>query len=210
MSRLNNLSLSACLPRRSAPALWSPSWTSSEPVLTGPCLSCTKSSRALHGGFDERLLFRCSQGCSWPSGLRVHTFGSCPVFYPPEYPSHSPQGCFQSLLPRAFIDTGGCPDPGAGPCTWPCWTSWHSYEVLILMLKLELCGNFPHCYAERLHCKFLFAYCPWRTLNEYCVKCNLKICSKELKILLKKFFSNMMLIESARGKQSKQFSLSTV
>jgi len=35
-------------------------------------------------------------------------------------PSPSRQGCSQALHPPVCIDTRGFPDPGAGPCTWPC------------------------------------------------------------------------------------------
>ena len=33
------------------------------------------------------------------------------------------------LIPSspACTDTGDCPNPGAGPCTSPCWTSWSSH-----------------------------------------------------------------------------------
>ena len=70
----------------------------------------------------------CSPGYSWPSGLRAHTGGLCPAFHPPVPPSPSRQGCSQSLLPPAYTDSRGCPDPEAGPCTWPCRTSWGSHR----------------------------------------------------------------------------------
>jgi len=105
---------------------------SSGPTPTGPCLSCAEGSRAgrrTPGGLSPEQsrgaesphltcwthCFGCSPGYGWSSGLRVHIVGSCPAFHPPVLPSPSRQGCSQSLHPPACIDTGGCPNSGAGP-----------------------------------------------------------------------------------------------
>ena len=69
----------------------------------------------------------CSPGYGWPSSTWAHVVGSCP-FHLPVPPSSSQQGCSQSLHPPACIDTGGCPNPAAGSCTWPCWTCWGSHR----------------------------------------------------------------------------------
>ena len=39
-----------------------------------------------------------------------------------------PQVLLSRAAPSLFIDAGGCPNLGAGPCTWPCWTSWGSHR----------------------------------------------------------------------------------
>ena len=62
-----------------------------------------------------------------PCPVTGHTAGTHPVFRPPVPPSPSWQGCSQSIYPQVCINTGYCPDPFAGPCTWPYWTSWGSH-----------------------------------------------------------------------------------
>jgi len=111
------------------------------PAPTGPCLSSAEVSRAgcrtpsdvspEQNRGSESLPSTCwpccswcSPGYSWPSGLWEHIAGSCPVFHSSLPPSPSQQGYFQSFHPPASIDSRGCPHPGAGPCTWPCCTSW--------------------------------------------------------------------------------------
>lgn len=103
-----------------------------------------------------------------------------------------------------FISIGGCPDAGLVElhgilmkCLFHC-SVWSSVVISHIAIQRGYVVN------------FCLLYCSSKILNEYCVKINLKICSKKLKILLKKFFSSMMLVESARAKQFKQFSLSTV
>ena len=59
--------------------------------------------------------------------IYMDTAGSCPAFHSPVPPSLSPQGCSQSVLHPACLCAWDCPDPGTGPCTWPCWTSWGSH-----------------------------------------------------------------------------------
>ena len=55
--------------------------------------------------------------------LQAHIGGSCQASHPSALQSPSWQGCSQSLHPPDCIDTEDCPDSGAGPCIWPCWTS---------------------------------------------------------------------------------------
>lgn len=54
--------------------------------------------------------------------LQNYIAGSCS--HPPQPPSLSSQGCFQSTLYPACTSVWDCPEPDARPCTWPCWTLW--------------------------------------------------------------------------------------
>jgi len=44
---------------------------------------------------------------------------SCKAFHPPG-PSSPSQGCSEHILGPACICSWDCPNPGAGPGTWPC------------------------------------------------------------------------------------------
>lgn len=48
-------------------------------------------------------------------GLPLHMDSSCPASHPSAPPTPSGQGCSQSLHSPAWMDTGGCPKPGAAP-----------------------------------------------------------------------------------------------
>jgi len=60
------------------------------------------------------------------SGLWGHITGSCSASNPPVPVSSFQQSCAQCFHPLACICCGGCLNPGTGPCTWICWTSWGS------------------------------------------------------------------------------------
>ena len=132
---------------------------SSGPAPTAPGLPCAGGSRAGHrtpGGVSpERnrgaesppstcwpCCWWCSPGHSWPSGLRAHIVGSCPIFYPPLPPSLSPQGCSPAGPSQARTGARGCSSPGAGPsirvfsvetidrCCFLYWWKMVSYQIL--------------------------------------------------------------------------------
>jgi len=69
-------------------------------------------------------LFWCSSSYYWPSGLQVHTAGSCVAFCLPETSSPSLKGCSHWILYTHIYD---CPDPSATPCIWTCQTSLGSH-----------------------------------------------------------------------------------
>ena len=130
--------------RTGIPALWSVLWPSSGPTPTAPCLSCAEGSRAgcltpgevtpeQSRGAESPLLtcwscfFWCSPGYSWPSWLWAHTARSRWASHQPAPPSSSPRGCSQSILRPACTCAWEFPDPCAGSCIWPSWTSWGSH-----------------------------------------------------------------------------------
>jgi len=111
---------------------------SSGPAPTAPALSCAEGSRAgrrtpagsqqsgaegqnplPHPGSSPRC-WGCSPGHCWPARLPAHIARTRPGFHSPVPASPSPQGCSQSILHPACICAWDCPDPNAGPRTWPC------------------------------------------------------------------------------------------
>ena len=62
----------------------------------------------------------------WAASAHSRLMSSFSPTSTPRLPSR--QGCSQSPHRPVCIDTGGWPDPGAGPCAWPCWTSWGSHR----------------------------------------------------------------------------------
>ena len=66
----------------------------------------------------------CSPGYDRLTGLQAHITSSHPISHPPLSSSPAPQGSSHPIHPPVCIDTGHCPSAGAGPCTWPWWTSW--------------------------------------------------------------------------------------
>lgn len=69
------------------------------------------------------------------SQVYTDTAGLCPIVYPQtgwRLHSQNPSlwSCSQSVYPPACHDTGDCPNLGAALCTWPCWTSWGSLELI--------------------------------------------------------------------------------
>jgi len=72
------------------------------------------------------ILLLMQPGYSWLSGLWGHIAGSNPASHPPVPSSPFWQGCAQSCHPPACIDSWGCLNSGAKPCTCICWTSWGS------------------------------------------------------------------------------------
>ena len=71
--------------------------------------------------------FWCSPGRDWLPGLQAYIPSSYTIIHPPVSPSPSPWGCSQSIHPPVYTDIWNIPDAGAGPCTWPGWTSWGSH-----------------------------------------------------------------------------------
>lgn len=69
---------------------------------------------------------------------------SCPAFHPQESPSPSLQGHSQWLLLPVFTHIWGCPNTGAGPCTWTVWTKYLSSYPFVLPAKADA-GRRQHC-----------------------------------------------------------------
>ena len=84
------------------------------------------------------MLLLSSPGYGWLSGLQVHIAGSCWASHPPVPPSPSPQGCSRTTLCPACNSVWVCPNPRAGPCAWPCWTSCSSRRPPLSSLSRSL------------------------------------------------------------------------
>ena len=65
--------------------------------------------------------------------------GSCPIFHP-QLSQVLSAACSQSIHPPVCTDIGGCLGPGAGSCTWLCWTSWGSHWLIFNPVKDSLDG----------------------------------------------------------------------
>ena len=187
--------------KRSIPSLSSFLWSSSGATTRVPCLSCAESSRAgrttpgeisweqSRGAESPRLTcwphFSCSPGYSWPFGLWAHVAGSCSASCQPVPPNPSPQGYSQSILCPDCFWAWDCPNPGAGPCTWPCWTSWRSEEP-----TSQGCQGPSGWHAFPPACRqHQTAQCHWQTCWAYtqshclCSQQNVKQCRSQYQTL---------------------------
>ena len=124
---------SSCPHRGSASDLWSSLWCSSGPAPTAPCpceldavlqMWCHESRVE---GQNRLLLVTLilMQPRIWLAAWAASTHCQLILnFSSINTPNPSPQGYSQAILYPTCMCAWGCPDPGAGPCPWPCWSSW--------------------------------------------------------------------------------------
>lgn len=86
-------------------------------------------------------------------GLQACTACSYWAFNPEVFPTPFPQGCLVSSCLPDYTHVWDCPNPSAGPCTWPC----ASFEVytspLLNHVKVHPLAPFPPM------CRQLYSAC---------------------------------------------------
>lgn len=129
-----------CLHSWPATAHWWFLWPYSGPASADPCPPCTRHCRAgcsTLGGVSPHWSreaqspswtfwlrsWWCNPRYNWLSGLQGHIARLCTASHPLAPPNPSCQGCSQFFHLPACIEIGGCPIPGATPCT----SSWDSH-----------------------------------------------------------------------------------